>query len=266
MENNSEKQIGSIQNGPIYDKLKKMGLTHEDYKIQWPEKDKNDLIGMGAENYVYKNGNKVEKLPHAGNSTSFIFKNGKLNTIIRTDLDKLIHQYEKVLSIRVFNCVVNSYHSKFLYMNPDKKQEIPLIQSLNSIVDKQATIHEDLVQDTSNPVTKIETEIVKFVPKIIKQMYFYFDTRGGVQAYKNGYYNGQPVYNVLDGVKVFKPSNDTQKEIEKHKHKFSRYDTIEKTSERIEKFKKIIYECSEEQLKIMLNEIEKTFNLNFQSI
>ena len=258
--NEIENILGASQEGGIHDKLQDLGVTHENYQIQ-PSQNEN-IIGRGAQNIVYKNDQnpyQVEKYPHLGTSESFVTRNGKMVKIKTTHLDKLIHQYEKVLAIRIFNCVVNTYHSRFLYMNPGKINEVPFISSLNSFVDKNSVIREDLIEDTGLPVDRIETEVATFVPKIIKQLYFYFDTRGGVQAYKTGQNQGRPEYKIMDGVNVFVPTQNTQSEIEKHKHKFSRFDSPEKIAAQIDKFRSIVEKCSAEQKEILFQEIENTF-------
>jgi len=254
-------ELGATKTGPIYDKLLQMGVDHENYQIQAPSLEESRLIGSGAQNKVYQSGDQVEKWPHLGNSTSYGSRNGKMTKTQTTDLDKLIRQYEKILSIRIFNCVVNSYHDRFLHMNPEKASEVPIISSLNSFVDKNSIIKEDLVQDISNPVNRIEHEVAKFVPKIIKQLYFYFDVRGGVQAYKTGQNQGRPEYKIMDGVSVFKPKQNTQSEIEKHRHKFSRFDSPEKIAAQIDKFRSIVEKCSAEQTDILMQEIEHTFSI-----
>lgn len=248
--------LGVTTKGPIFAELSKRGLTHDNYKINL-NMDESQLIGAGAQNKVYKNGNQVQKVPHLGSSKSW---NNKLKSFVETShLDHLIHQYEKVLSIRVYNCVNNKYNNNFLYFNKDKRSKIPLITSLNPHVDENAIINEDLVTNTKNPVKNIEREVAQFLPKIIKELFLFFDTRGGVQAYKVGEKYGRPEFVIMDGVDAFKPKNDTNEIYEENKHKFGRFTSEEKAKEQIDKYRKIVTECSEQQKQIMFKEIENTF-------
>ena len=50
-------------------------------------------------------------------------------------------------------------------------------------------------------------------------------------------------------------------EIEKHKHKFSRFDSPEKIAAQIDKFRSIVEKCSAEQTDILMQEIEHTFSI-----
>lgn len=128
-------QLGGKQSGPIFDALQSYGVTHENY-FSSPEKmPEENKIGMGAQNDVYvdpNNPDQVLKYPRLENSTSYNFRNGEMYKIKTTHLDKLIHQYEKILNIRIFNCVVNKAHANFLYFNPDKISDVPFLASTNA--------------------------------------------------------------------------------------------------------------------------------------
>lgn len=255
-------QLGAIQEGSIFDKLRELGVTHEKYNAN-PEKFGADsIIGRGAENIVYQdpeNPNKVQKHPHLTKSTSYSFKDGKTHLTQTTHLDKLIFQYKKILNIRIFNCVVNKAHQNFLYYNPDKISEVPYLESTNANIDKNAVIHETKIS-TENPVRSIEKEVAKFVPQIMKEIFFYFDTIGGRQAFKTGVNEkGQPIYTIVDGVSILGKDKDHRELYEIHKHKLPRNHDRFKEIPRIEKFQKIIKECSDKHLQNLLEEIENTF-------
>jgi len=85
-----------------------------------------------------------------------------------------------------------------------------------------------------------------------------------IGATKTGQNQGRPEYKIMDGVSVFKPKQNTQSEIEKHRHKFSRFDSPEKIAAQIDKFRSIVEKCSAEQTDILMQEIEHTFQYNFE--
>ena len=254
-------QLGAKNSGPIFEKLNSIGINHESY-VAMPEKLPNETkLGQGAENVVYQdpiNSNKVQKHPRLTNSTTHTFNKGIPLRIKTTHLDKLIYQYEKILNIRIFNCVVNKAHSQYLYYNPDKISEVPYLESTNASIDKNAVIHEDKLS-TDNPVKYVSREVARFVPDLIKDIFFYFDTIGLGQAFKTGVNKkNQPVYHVVDGIIIM--NKNTENLYEKHKHKLPRDHDISKESKKIEKFQKLVQKCSKEQLEILLKEIEQTFN------
>jgi hypothetical protein len=272
--------LGGRQSGQIFDKFKELGVHHDNYQIPEQYKrysvptkynqethiveiepghniDGGTYLGGGAENNVYDHGEYVMKYPKGGNSISYS-SGMKTKT---SDLDLLIHQYEKILSIRVFQCVINTAHQNFLYMNPDKVSEVPFVQTLNSVVTKIGAIKEDKVQDRSNPVKSIATEVAKFVPKIVKELFFYFDRMGGIQAYQNGKTeDGRPIYNIVDGVDVYSKSVYTPEELlNKPQYTRDRFFNKEKELQRVKKFQEMIKKCSEKETQKILQEIEHTF-------
>ena len=273
--------MGSIRKGDIYNKLNDVGISHENYslnpkyksnptsifnkqtyKFEIPPEhniDGGKFLGSGAENNVYDHGDYVMKYSKGGGTVSYT-PHGKVKT---SDLDKLIHQYEKVMNIRVFECVVNTAHNKYAYMNPQKISQIPVISSLNPTVKASvAAIKEDKVKNTNSPVKSIEIEVAKFLPKIVKDIFFYFDKMGGAQAYQSGHTKeGRPIYNVVDGVNVFKKTNKTPEQLlefwktqNKTKHEDEHY------LKQIEKYQQIITECANRELENIFKEIESEFS------
>jgi hypothetical protein len=242
-------------NDPIYGKILELGITHENYK---PSLERSgEQIGQGAENTVHSHSDspdKVIKHFHPGNSISYT-GTGVFQT---TYLDKLIHQYKKILSIRIFNCVVNQANLNFLRMNPEKSTEVPILQSLNSEVNEHGAIIEDRIK-TDSPLNmakqEVETKILRFVPKIVQQAFFYIDKRGQ-NAYHLGQDEGRNIYAVVDGAGVFRSKKTPEQIFETHKTRFS---DRQKEIQRIIKYQKIIEQCADKETTQLLKEIEATF-------
>ncbi len=127
--------LGEVQKGPVKDALEAMGLSHENYKIPkgvWPNNrdyetfQNKKLVGQGVEKFVYLNPetNMIEKYPKKKGdiSTSTVSFKDKIVETTRTDFDKLIRTFERVMQLRIFARVVNEYNDLYYKMNPSNSE------------------------------------------------------------------------------------------------------------------------------------------------
>jgi hypothetical protein len=260
---NKEIQLGLNQEGPILDELKKLGLTHDSYQIpedklpdylgnapKGKEDEFGELIGRGSERIVFKKNDQAVKYPHPGVSTSH---GGKIS-VKKTHLDKLIHSLERVMELRIFARVCKIY-------GVDVK--IP-----DSIVDEYAIIRESLLPENRRSLRsegEYEKELLKFMPRVIKDLYVYFDLMGGGNMFQVGETPKGNQYSVIDGARFSEPGDDLENELnraESYHNKRFRFNPFdrEKAAKDINKFKAIIARVSQEELERMLGEIRNMFN------
>ena len=277
-----EIQLGAKQDGPIKETLESHGLSHENYNIPDgilpPRLTGGDFngekrIGSGAERSVYHDrvNNIVKKYPHGGTSLSH---GGKM-TIQTTHFDKLIESFERVMELRVFARVLNEYNHYYARMHPQDAGKLPYMVVPKSKVDKHAIIHEPLLPEDRRAVEtgEYKKELMNFMPKVIKDLYVYFDPFGGGNAYQAGYtehedpaYNKRPKYHMIDGANLRIPRDDMEYEMgwaeKKHNLNSGRFtkpfDRV-KTERDILKFKEIISRISAEELKRTVEEIHSMF-------
>jgi hypothetical protein len=260
---NKEIQLGRYQEGPIFDELKKLGLTHEGYQIpedklpdqygnvpKGKEDEFGEPIGRGSERLVFKKNEQAIKYPHPGVSTTH---GGKI-PIKGTHLDKLIRSLQRVMELRIFARVCKIYGVDV---------NIP-----DSIVDEYAIIRESLLPENRkalpDPIS-YEKELLKFMPRVIKDLYVYFDFLGGGNVFQVGETSRGKQYSVIDGAKFHEPDDDLENELNRAesyhntKFRFNPFDR-EKSAKDINKFKEIIARVSKEELEKILGEIRNMFN------
>lgn len=291
-----EYQLGYKQNGPIKERLESHGLSHENYQIPTEELPpyfsgegpfKGGIkIGHGSERTVYLNPNDeypVKKYPHAGVSTS----HGGPVPVRTTHFDKLIESFERVMSLRIFARIMNEYTNWASKQYPQDRQKIPYFVVPKSIVDRFGVIHEPLLPEGKKAILRTEyrSDVLFYLPKVIKKLYVYLDQLGGGNIYKVGetksddpIFHGRPKYHAIDGAKFFLPtSDDIEEELDKVESSYLGYQlrnapkdiqerwladekyNRDKARKCLVHFKKILSKITQEELNKTLKAIDNVF-------
>ncbi len=281
-----ELYLGEVQKGPLKDALEAMGLSHENYNIPkgvWPTlndyqtfQDKK-LMGQGAEKYVYLNPetNMIEKYPNDSYvSTRFEVRDGKVVKTRKTHFDSLIKTFERVMELRIFARVVNEYNDLYYKMNPSNAEKLPKLVVPDYKVDANAVIYEPLLPDDRRALQSgdYKKELLNFMPNVIKNLFFYFDTFGSGNVFQTGYSednspNKRPLYNVVDGARILRDFkgdadyylSDAEKIHKNYNAKYRKPFDKEKTLKDIQKFQEIVKRISNEEFQRVVAEIQNLF-------
>ena len=283
-----ELQLGRIQDGPIKERLESHGLSHENYKLK-EQARKGTQIGSGSERSVYLvpgDEYPVKKYPHSGTST----RHGGPVSHQTTHFDKLIESFERVMELRIFARTMNEYTNWASKQYPQDRQKIPYFVVPKSIVDRNAVIHEPLLSESKKNilVRNYKTEVLFYLPKVIKEMYVYMDSFSNGNVYTAGetrsddpVFHGRPKYHAIDGAKFFLPqSDDIEEELDKverglvggrlwdmlseerRKEELARkYYNRDKARKSLTHFKNILSKITQEELNKTLQAIDNVFGV-----
>ncbi len=285
-----EYMLGEVQKGPVKDALEAMGLSHENYKIPkgvWPNNrdyetfQNKKLVGQGVEKFVYLNPetNMIEKYPKKKGdiSTSTVSFKDKIVETTRTDFDKLIRTFERVMQLRIFARVVNEYNDLYYKMNPSNSEKLPKLAVPDYKVDANAVLYEPLLPEDRRELQSgdYKKELLNSMPYVIKSIFFYFDPFGKGNVFQTGFSednspNKRPLYNVVDGAKIRDFEGDAdfylseseswhEAQNRRYPERYRKPFNKEKTLKDLQKFQEIVKRISNEEFQRVVAEIQNLF-------